>query len=119
MFEGLGLGSRLSTLKLPNGRTYQIYLLGVAYALVTPIGMAIGLGVRTTYSPGSYNALLTSGIFDAVSAGILLYTGLVELLAHEFILNPEIRTMPIYHLTFRVVCLGLGIGLMAMLGKWA
>jgi zinc transporter 1/2/3 len=119
MFEGLGLGSRLSTLDFPKGRIYQVYLLGLTYAFVTPIGMAIGLGVRTTYSPNSQTALLASGIFDAVSAGILLYTGLVELLAHEFIFNREIYTMPIAHLIFRVVCLCLGTALMALLGKWA
>jgi solute carrier family 39 (zinc transporter), member 1/2/3 len=118
-FEGLGLGSRLSTLELPNGRVWQLYLLGAAYALVTPIGMAIGLGVRTTYSPNSPTALLTEGIVDAISAGILLYTGMVQLLAHELLFNPEVRTMPIPHVVFRVISLSLGIALMSLLGKWA
>jgi hypothetical protein len=49
--------------------------------------MAIGLGVRTTYDSASQTALLVSGILDAISSGILLYTGLVELLAHEFLFS--------------------------------
>lgn len=51
--------------------------------------MAIGLGVRTTYNPDSANALIVSGVLDALSAGVLLYTGLVELLAHDFLFNRE------------------------------
>lgn len=41
-------------------------------------GIAIGLGVRTTYNPDSTTASIVSGILDAFSAGILIYTGLVE-----------------------------------------
>lgn len=59
------------------------------YAAITPLGIAIGLGVRTTYNPDSANAVIVAGTLDAVSAGILLYTGLVELLAHDFIFNRE------------------------------
>lgn len=84
-FEGLGLGTRLAFLPLPKHLNYVPYIAGTIYALCTPIGMAIGLGVRETYSPESVTASIVSGILDAISAGILLYTGLVELLAHEFL----------------------------------
>lgn len=60
-------------------------------ACVTPIGMAIGLGVRHSYQGNSVTALVTSGILDSISAGILLWTGLVELLAHEFLFSEEMR----------------------------
>jgi solute carrier family 39 (zinc transporter), member 1/2/3 len=86
MFEGLGLGSRLAILPFRKGSVLP-WLLGTAYGLVTPLGMAIGLGVRTTYDSASQTALLVSGILDAISSGILLYTGLVELLAHEFLFS--------------------------------
>lgn len=86
MFEGLGLGSRLAILPFPP-RSALPWLLGAAYAIVTPLGMAIGLGLRTTYDSSSQTALLVSGILDAISSGILLYTGLVELLAHEFLFS--------------------------------
>lgn len=85
-FEGLGLGSRLSILPFAKASIWP-WILGGVYALVTPIGMAVGLGLRTTYDPASATALTVSGILDAISSGILLYTGLVELLAHEFLFS--------------------------------
>ena len=48
------------------------------YGLTTPVGIAIGLGVRTSYNPGSATASIVSGILDSLSAGVLVYTGLVE-----------------------------------------
>jgi solute carrier family 39 (zinc transporter), member 1/2/3 len=86
MFEGLGLGSRLAILPFEKGALLPWYL-GIAYGVVTPIGMAIGLGLRTTYDSASQTALLVSGTLDAISSGVLLYTGLVELLAHEFLFS--------------------------------
>jgi zinc transporter 1/2/3 len=116
-FEGLGLGSRLAALDWKS--RWAPYALGMGYAISTPIAIAIGLGVRTTYAPGSYTALVTNGIFDSISAGILLYTALVELMAHEFIFSERMRKASIsYMLTaFGTMC--LGAGLMALLGKWA
>lgn len=48
MFEGLGLGSRLSQLELPIRHQWLPLASGIFYAFVTPIGLAIGLGVRNT-----------------------------------------------------------------------
>jgi len=42
---------------------------------MTPIGMAIGLGVRSSYNPEGTTASIVTGVLDALSAGILLYTG--------------------------------------------
>lgn len=39
------------------------------------------------YNPDSATANIVSGVLDSFSSGILLYTGLVELLAHDFIFN--------------------------------
>jgi zinc transporter 1/2/3 len=81
--------------------------------------MAIGLGVRTTYNPNSATANIVSGILDSISAGILLYTGLVELLAHEFLFNDAMRKAPASKVAFGVICTMLGAGIMALLGRWA
>lgn len=53
---------------------------GVLYGLTTPIGIAAGLGVRTSYNPDSTTAAIVSGVLDSFSAGILVYTGLVEVI---------------------------------------
>ncbi|CUS25205.1 LAQU0S35e00166g1_1 [Lachancea quebecensis] len=117
-FEGLGIGARLSAIEFPKNKWWWPYALCVAYGLATPICVAIGLGVRTTYDGNSYTVNVVSGVLDAISAGILLYTGLVELLARDFIFD-ENRTNDIPKLLFMVNCTLWGAGLMSLLGKWA
>ncbi|KAL8936202.1 MAG: hypothetical protein Q9216_005055 [Gyalolechia sp. 2 TL-2023] len=118
-FEGLGLGSRLAATPWPKSKRWTPYILGVSYSFSTPIALAVGLGVRETYAPGSQTALILNGVFDSISAGILLYTGLVELMAHEFMFSPTMRRakLSVVLSAFGVMC--LGAGLMALLGKWA
>ncbi|KAG9036343.1 high-affinity Zn(2+) transporter zrt1 [Tulasnella sp. JGI-2019a] len=119
MFEGLGLGSRLAFLDLPKAYNWARYVGACAFGLTTPLGIVIGLGIRTSYNPASATASIVSGIFDASSAGILLYTGLVELLAHEFIFNPEIHKTPTMKLLYPLICMVCGAALMSLLGRWA
>lgn len=117
-FEGLGIGARMSAIPFPKRLSWLPWFLCSAYGLTTPIAIAIGLGLRTTYNAGSFTANLVSGVLDAISAGILIYTGLVELLARDFLFNPEL-TKSRNRLVFMVVCVFLGAALMALLGKWA
>jgi len=76
MFEGLGLGSRLSALNLPGKWNYGRYVAAIFYSICTPVGVAIGLGVRESYNGNGAKASIISGVLDATSAGILLYTGM-------------------------------------------
>ncbi|CCM04164.1 uncharacterized protein FIBRA_06326 [Fibroporia radiculosa] len=118
-FEGLGVGSRLAFMELPPAYSYVPVLGACLYGLTTPIGIAAGLGVRSTYNPDSTTASIVSGVLDAFSSGILIYTGLVELMAHEFIFNKEMIEGSTRNLVFALSCMMLGAGLMALLGKWA
>jgi zinc transporter 1/2/3 len=78
-FEGLGLGSRLAYLELPGKWNKQgPYLMALIFGLATPVGIAAGLGIRQTYAPNGATANIAAGIFDSLSAGVLIYTGLVE-----------------------------------------
>lgn len=79
-FEGLGIGSRLAYLNLSERYRYVAIAGALLYGITTPLGIAVGLGVRTTYNPDSTKATIVSGILDCLSAGILIYTGLVEVL---------------------------------------
>jgi solute carrier family 39 (zinc transporter), member 1/2/3 len=117
-FEGLGIGARLSAIPFPKRLSWMPWTLCAGYGLTTPIAIAAGLGVRHTYNAGSNTANIVSGVLDATSAGILLYTGFVELLARDFLFNPN-RTQDDRQLTFMVCCVLLGAGIMALLGKWA
>lgn len=116
-FEGLGIGARMSVIPF-RPRSQLPWFLCAVYGLTTPIAIAIGLGLRTTYNPGSFTANVVSGVLDSMSAGILIYTGLVELLARDFLFNPA-RTKDNGRLTFMIICVFLGVALMALLGKWA
>ncbi|CAN3354526.1 zinc-regulated transporter 2 [Diutina catenulata] len=119
MFEGFGLGSRIALTNWGK-KVWTPWLLGLAFTLVTPIAIAIGLGVRSTYAPGSRKALITNGVFDAISAGILIYTGLIELMAHEFLFSNEFKGQNGFKKmlwAFFIMC--WGAGLMALLGRWA
>ena len=116
-FEGLGIGARMSSIPF-RPDTWLPWLLCAADGFTTPVAIAVGLGVRTTYNPNSYVANVVSGVLDAISAGILIYTSLVELLARDFLFNP-IRTKDNKRLVFMMVCVQLGTGVMALLGKWA
>ncbi|KAI1102577.1 ZIP zinc/iron transport family [Jackrogersella minutella] len=118
-FEGLGLGSRLATAHWPASKWWMPYVLGAGYAISTPVSIAIGLGVRTTLQPGSPKTLIINGVFDSISAGILIYTGLVELLAHEFMFNSYMRNAGLKVQLFALGCVALGCGLMAVLAEWA
>ncbi|OTB00126.1 hypothetical protein M426DRAFT_66498 [Hypoxylon sp. CI-4A] len=118
-FEGLGLGSRLATADWPKSKAWMPYVLALGYAISTPVAIAIGLGVRTSLSPGSPKTLIINGIFDSISAGILIYTGLVELLAHEFMFNSYMRNAGLKVQLYALGCVALGCGLMAVLAEWA
>lgn len=120
MFEGLGLGTRIAATPWPHNRRLTPWFFALAYGLTTPIAIAIGLGVRHSYAAGSSTALITNGCFDAVSAGILIYTGLVELMAHEFIFSTQFNGKGgLKRLLWAYAIMCLGTGLMALLGKWA
>lgn len=109
-FEGLGLGSRLATLPWPKSKRWTPYILASAYGLTTPIAIAIGLGIRTSYTPESANALIVNGVFDSLSAGILIYTGLIELMAHEFLFSNEMQSAPIKYVLSAFFLMVAGAG---------
>lgn len=118
-FEGLGLGSRLAAVPWPSStsrnsgerkRSMMPYIFAIAYGLSTPIALAIGLGVRESYKPGSRTALIVNGVFDSISAGILIYTGLVELMAHEFMFSSFMRKakLKVVLSAYGMMCAGAG-----------
>ena len=72
-----------------------------------------------SYAPGNQKSLVVNGVFNSISAGILIYTGLVELMAHEFMFSSVMRRakLRVVMSAFGMMC--LGAALMALLGKWA
>jgi len=66
--EGLALGSTVAQSVFQN--KFLIFLLSAVYGVTTPLGVAIGMGIRNSYNANSASSLLVEGIFDSVSAGV-------------------------------------------------
>lgn len=111
LFEGLGCGTRIAEVEF-SGKIKFVF--GVMYTLTTPISIAIGLGVRSSLNMDSNGMNIVSGVFDSISAGILMYNGF-SLLFSSFNDFPGRIGMKL--LAYVTTCFGVGI--MALLGKWA
>ncbi|KAF9872433.1 ZIP Zinc transporter [Colletotrichum karsti] len=83
-FEGLALGSRIAAIQLPRS-SMRPWLMVLAFGGTTPLGQLIGLIVHNLYDPMSQTGLLMVGFMNAISAGLLLFAGLVQLLAEDFL----------------------------------
>lgn len=118
MFEGFGLGTRIAAAPWPSHKRWLPWALGIAFGVTTPIAICIGLGVRTSYPPGSHRALITNGVFDSISAGILLYAGLVELMGSEFLHSEEFERASTGRVLAAYGIMCGGAGFMALLGRW-
>ncbi|ODV82377.1 ZIP zinc/iron transport family [Suhomyces tanzawaensis NRRL Y-17324] len=120
LLEGLGLGTRFATTPWPEKKWYVPWCLSLAYTLTTPIAIAIGIGVRKSYPPNSRRALITTGVFDALCGGVLIYNSLVELMAYDFFFSPDFKGKNGMANTIKAyILLSIGAGIMAVIGKWA
>ncbi|KAL2870392.1 putative ZIP Zinc transporter [Aspergillus lucknowensis] len=117
-FEGLALGARIALLP---GRVFPSKaLMACAFALITPIGMAIGLGVLHTFNGNERETLIALGTLDALSAGILVWVGLVDMWARDWVIEGgEMMNAPIGRVAAGGMSLVVGMVLMGVLGKWA
>ena len=91
-FEGLALGSRIAAIHFPRSSP-QPWFMVLAYGTTTPIGQAIGLIVHNLYDPLSQTGLLMVGFMNAISSGLLLYAGLVQLLAEDFLTEKSYKSL--------------------------
>lgn len=94
-------------------------LLALAFALVTPVGMAIGIGVLKQFNGNDPSTIIAIGTLDALSAGILVWVGVVEMWAHDWMLGGEMTRASPLRTVLGLGALVLGMGLMSLLGKWA
>ena len=93
--------------------------MGIWYPLTTPLGIAIGIGLRYTYNPNSETAVIVQGVMDSLSGGILMYNGYVELVAVEMNHNPRFhRFTPTWKL-YLYSSFILGLASMSIVGLWA
>lgn len=117
-FEGTALGSRIAAIKFPR-KSWKPWMMVLAYGLTTPIGQAIGLAVHTLYDPKSQSGLLMVGVMNAISAGLLLFAGLVQLLAEDFLSDISYSVLRGKARVQAFIAMLLGAFVMALVGAWA
>ncbi|CAK1354235.1 putative zinc transporter 8 [Cercospora beticola] len=117
-FEGLALGARIAL--LPGAIFPTKFLMGLAFALITPIGMAIGIGVLNTFNGNNPATVITFGTLDALSAGVLVWVGVVDMWARDWVIEGgELLTSGLIKTLGAGFALITGMVLMGVLGKWA
>ncbi|PHH74953.1 hypothetical protein CDD80_2734 [Ophiocordyceps camponoti-rufipedis] len=117
-FEGLALGSRIAAIQFPRN-SLRPWLMVLAYGVTTPLGQAVGMAVHKMYDPASMGGLLVVGFMNAVSAGLLLYAGLVQLLAEDFLTEKSYRVLKGKKRLRAYLAVVGGAVLMALVGAFA
>ncbi|KAK6931953.1 Zinc/iron permease [Dillenia turbinata] len=114
MFEGMGLGGSILQAEY---KLMKRLVMAFFFSATTPFGIALGIALSKTYRENSPNALITVGLLNASSAGLLIYMALVDLLAVDF-MGPKLQNnfKLLIKCTFAVL---LGAGGMSILAKWA
>lgn len=113
-FEGFALGGCISQAQF---KTLSTALMACFFAITTPTGVAIGVGISSFYNSQSPRALVIEGVLDSISAGILVYMALVDLIAADFLskrMSCNVRLQVVSYLM-----LFLGAGLMSSLAIWS
>ncbi|KAJ5577795.1 Zinc/iron permease [Penicillium hispanicum] len=120
-FEGFALGSRIASLipDLFSPSSAKPWLMSLAYGTTTPLGQAIGLVLHNLYDPASTTGLLMVGITNAISSGLLLFAGLVELLAEDFLSELSYETLKGRRRIEACISVACGALLMAFVGAFA
>jgi len=115
LVEGVALGCALARAPFSRARCASMALF---YSLTTPAGVALGIGIAlTAFDQDSVAALAVTGVFSGLSAGLLLYLGLCQLLMEE-LSRDDLIVRP----KMRYACHGaalLGGALMCVLALWA
>ncbi|KAG6960730.1 hypothetical protein JG688_00009442, partial [Phytophthora aleatoria] len=115
-FEGVAVSSAgLGSIEAPS----KLLMMNFLFSITTPIGQAFGIAIHSSYSSSSTTALWMQGIFDCVAGGILLYTGLVELLTYKMTTDQKFLSRSTSQRFTLYISMWLGAGLMALIGKWA
>ncbi|KAJ0090878.1 hypothetical protein Patl1_13028 [Pistacia atlantica] len=113
-FEGFALGGCISQAQF---KTSSAALMACFFAITTPLGIGIGTGIASVYNPYGAGALIVEGVLDSMSAGILVYMALVDLIAADFLskrMSCNFRLQVVsYFMLF------VGAGLMSLLAIWA
>ncbi|KAK9063414.1 hypothetical protein SSX86_017284 [Deinandra increscens subsp. villosa] len=113
MFEGMGLGGCILQAEYKKMKKIVMVLF---FSITTPSGIALGMGLSKAYKENSPRALITVGLLNASSAGLLIYMALVDLLAADF-MGPKLQGSIKLQIKSFVAVL-LGAAGMSIMAKW-
>ncbi|XP_010673172.1 zinc transporter 7 [Beta vulgaris subsp. vulgaris] len=114
LFEGMGLGGCI--LQAKYGLKIKAIMV-FFFSVTTPFGIILGILLQNVYQENSPTALIVVGILNGVSAGLLIYMALVDLLSSDF-KGPKLQGNLKLQICCYVAAL-LGTGLMSLMAKWA
>ncbi|XP_070051461.1 probable zinc transporter 10 [Nicotiana tomentosiformis] len=114
MFEGMGLGGCILQAEY---KFLKKAIMAFFFAVTTPFGIALGIALSSTYEENSPRALITVGLLNASSAGLLIYMALVDLLAADFMGEKLQGSIKLQIKSYMAVLLGAGG--MSLMAKWA
>ncbi|KAL9276672.1 hypothetical protein ACSQ67_025782 [Phaseolus vulgaris] len=114
MFEGMGLGGCILQAQY---KFLKKAIMVFFFSVTTPFGIALGIALSTTYKENSPSALITVGLLNASSAGLLIYMALVDLLSADF-MSPRLQGSITLQLK-SYLAVFLGAGGMSLMAKWA
>ncbi|WMV15388.1 hypothetical protein MTR67_008773 [Solanum verrucosum] len=137
MFEGMGLGGcilqassysvhfvkkfkwkgEFFSIKVAEYKFMKKAIMAFFFAVTTPFGIALGIALSTTYEENSPRALITVGLLNASSAGLLIYMALVDLLAADFMGDKLQGSVKLQIKSYMAVLLGAGG--MSVMAIWA
>lgn len=90
------------------------------FSVTTPMGIILGMIVFsvTGYDDSSPHALIMEGLLGSLSSGILIYMGLVDLIAVDFFHN-KLMASQAWLKKASFIALALGSTSMSILAIWA
>ncbi|CAA7054841.1 unnamed protein product [Microthlaspi erraticum] len=114
LFEGMGLGGCILQADFTNVKKF---LMAFFFAGTTPCGIFLGIALSSIYRDNSPTALITIGLLNACSAGMLIYMALVDLLATEFMGSMLQGSIKLQIKCFAAALFGAAV--MSVVAKWA
>ena len=116
LFEGYALGAAMVKAKITSVGLLSLF--DLLYAISTPAGVAVGLVVRVSVGTDSPSYAIIEGVFQTLSAGILIYLGLCHLLVEDLDHIHQIRPTRAAYSTY-IVGLTVGFVGLAVVALWA
>jgi len=117
-FEGLGMGSRVAMAKLKQ--VAWVLAIHLTFAAIPSVFIGIGIGIKHGVAEADSDSgyKITSGVFQACSAGILIYVAVMHMLRSYKDAGTSVQRLH-WHKLFSYCGLLIGMAIMCVIGIWA